>query len=90
MATIYTIYEFVSKRLSYWSAEFTALLSVCFALMSLGILDLWVIKTILTISMFLFFGGMSHKFIMTVYKEHIKVMKCIKENKEVKNDGNNS
>lgn len=80
MATIYTVYEFLAKRLSYWSMEFSSLIGVCFCLMSLGLLDLWVIKTILTICMFLFLAGMSHKFVMTVYKEHLAIMKCIKEN----------
>ncbi len=79
MATIFTVYEFLAKRLSYWSAEFTALIGVCVCLMSLGLLDLWVIKTILTICVFLFLGGMAHKFILTVYSQHIKLMKEIKE-----------
>jgi len=79
MATILTVYQFLAKRLSYWSMEFSAIIGVCYCLLSLGLIDLWVIKTILSISMFLFFGGMTHKFILTVYKQHIEVMKCIKE-----------
>ena len=80
MATIFTIYEQLAKRLSYWSMEFSALIGVCFCLLNLGLLDMWVIKTILTISMFLFFIGMAHKFVLTVYKEHIKLVREIKEN----------
>ncbi len=78
MATIYTVYGFVAKRLSYWSMEFSALITVSFALLSLGLLDIWVIKTILTISMFLFFAGVVHKFILAVYKQQIDVMNKIK------------
>lgn len=79
MATILTVYQFLAKRLSYWSMEFSALISVSFCLMTLGLIDLWVIKTILTISMFLFLGGMTHKFILTVYGQHLDMMRKFKE-----------
>ena len=79
MATILSVYQFLAKRLSYWSMEFSSLIGVCFCLMSLGLLDLWVIKTILTISMFLFLGGMTHKFLLTVYSQHLEMLKRIKE-----------
>lgn len=84
MTTIFTIYEQLAKRLSYWSMEFSALIGVALCLLSLELLDLWVIKTILTICMFLFLAGMSHKFILTVYKQHLEMMKRIKECEGVK------
>ena len=79
MAVKLTVSKWISKKMSYWSAEFSALLTVSFALMSFGLLPMWVIETILTIAMFLFFAGMSHKFILKCYEEHIKTLKRIEK-----------
>ena len=83
MATILDVYEGISKVFSKWSAEFSALLTVCFALMSLGLLPKWVVEAILTMAMFLFFGGMTHKLILKCYEDHIKTMENIKKCKSV-------
>lgn len=87
--TMSGIYRYITKMLSRWSVEFSMLLSVAFLLLELGLIDVWVIKTILSIAIFLFFGGFSHKLILAMYKDHLKVMKEIKECVG-KNDGNNT
>lgn len=84
MAWIESTYEFVCKVFSRWSAELSALITVSITLMSLGLLDIWVIKLILTISIFLFFGGVVHKFCLAVYKQHIDTIKEINKCKKVR------
>lgn len=83
MAWIEKSYEFISRVFSRWSAELSALITVALTLMALGLIDIWVIKMILTIAIFLFFAGVVHKFILSVYKQHIDTMKEIKNGKEV-------
>lgn len=91
MTWIETTQRFLAKNLSRWSAEFSALIAVAMTLLSLGLIDIWVVKIILTVSIFLFFAGMSHKFIVSVYKQHVLFMKEIKEcASEVKKDEPNS
>ena len=90
MATILDVYEGISKVFSKWSAEFSALITVCFALMSFGLIPKWVVETILTVAMFLFFAGMTHKLILKCYEDHIKTMKAIKKCKEVKSNGSDN
>lgn len=79
MTWLETSYEFISKVFSRWSAEFSALLTVAFCLLSLNLIDIWVIKLMLTIAMVLFFCGVVHKFILAVYKQHIITLKEIKK-----------
>lgn len=83
MASILDVYEGISKVFSKWSAEFSALITVCFALMSFGLISKWVVETILTIAMFLFFAGMTHKLILKCYQDHIETLAKIKKDKEV-------
>ena len=83
MSWTQSVNKFLAKNLSRWSTEFTALLTVSFSLLSLGLLDLWVIKTMLTIAMFLFFAGMTHKFILSMYKQHKEFLECLKDIKEL-------
>jgi uncharacterized Tic20 family protein len=76
--------KFISKFLSKWSVEFSCLLSVLFSLSSLNLIDNLVIEIILTVSMIMFFIGILDKFILSVYKQHLGIIKDIKEYKEVK------
>lgn len=77
--TIKSLGEWLSKTLSRWSVEFSMLISVILTLLSLGLIDLWVVKTILTIALFLFFAGMSHNLVLAVYKKQIDFMNDVKK-----------
>lgn len=91
MTWIETTQRFLAKNLSRWSTEFSALIAVAMTLLSLGLIDIWVVKIILTVSIFLFFAGMTHKFIVSVYKHHVLFMKEVKEcESEAKTNESNS
>lgn len=88
MVWIEKTYLFLTTVFSKWSAELSALITLTLTLLTLGLIDIWVIKLMFTISVFLFFGGVVHKFILAVYKQHLDTMKQIKECKGVStNDG---
>lgn len=73
------VYVFLTAVMSKWSAELSALMTLAITLLSLELIDLWVIKLLFTICIFLFFGGVIHKFILAVYKQHILTLKEIKK-----------
>ena len=83
--TIKTVGTFLSKNLSRWSTEFSMLITVIITLLSIGLIDIWVVKTILTIALFLFFAGMSHKFILAMYKQQVNFMTELKAEKKEEN-----
>ena len=80
--TVKSVGSFLSKNLSRWSTEFSMLITVTITLLSIGLIDIWVVKTMLTIALFLFFAGMSHKFILAMIKQQTDFMRELNKEKE--------
>ncbi|MFX0024434.1 MAG: hypothetical protein ACFE9S_19100 [Candidatus Hermodarchaeota archaeon] len=89
MSFLGKVQEIATKVFSKWSAEFSALITAAIALVSLGLLDLIVIKVLLTIAVFVFFIGIVHKIGLSMYKQHIEFMREISKSNQVENKTNN-